>query len=682
MLKLIVKCRGKILKESPPLEKGQSYTIGRSTKNFIVLPEEAGISRKHLEVCVSEEAGTLQVKNLSSLSALVINGEEREEGEVAESFQVQGFEFVIKKEQTPELKPPASPEQDLDSKNDEAPFLSEAPPKKDVASPPQAAGEVLAPVSSTEKTTVMEDSQMGGQWAVYLKVYTEEGQDSPDIFKLKPHQTSWTVGKDKNCDLVLEDSHISRKHFQIQKEGASYFIMDLKSSNGTVLNDKELKPKKNYLLESGDSIFVLDMEIFFEVKNLALEKEIARLKPEQMPALRSKPSSLNVPAAYHPSYPVVAAPAVLPEGVAGATLEQVEASSSSPVQKLLKNKRFVIYGGVALIIVVVAFLNSGSPPEEQAAKPAAPKGELSGLSMEQQQMVKDSYQAAKQLYSQGKYEYCRSEIQKIHSHTDSYKGSKRLEVECTQAAENQRRQLDLEQKNKKAAQADALIQKVTDKCQSRFNRFKSKAALMTCLTPALELSPADSRVQILFEQFDEKEAEKLKAQQLRAKRRKKIQAIIKQYEKAKQIHQSGHTIKAIDSYKKFLKTSSYKELESTKQKAKRELSNITKNFEKKTSRLKAECESQFQAKKFKQAWQTCKEASLVIPAPYNKEIVFVMNQSRNRLQNMMKPIYEDATIHESVGNIATAKTQWQKIIAQDIEAGVYYDKAKIKLSKY
>ncbi len=678
MLKLIVKCRGKVLKEAS-LEKGQSYTIGRSKDNFIVLPEEAGISRKHLEVSVPEGEGPLKVKNLSSLSALLIHGEEVEEGEAAESFQVQGFEFVIKKQSPQELKSPPPPDQDLDLKKDESPPLSKDTPDKNAVLPPTGE-EGGGLVSSSDKTTVMEDSQRGGQWAVYLKVYAE-GQDSPDIFKLKPHQTEWTVGKDKNCDLVLEDSHISRTHFQIQKEGASYFIKDLKSSNGTMLNDKELKPKKNYLLESGDSIFILDMEILFEVKNLDLEKAIARLKPEQMPVLRGGLSAPGVPAAYHPSYPVASSPAVLPEGVAGATLEQRDVEASlSPLQKLLKNKKFVFYGGAALIIVGVVFLSS-PPPKEQDTKPV-PKGELAGLSMEQQQMVKDSYQAAKQLYSQGKYEYCRSEIQKIHSHTDSYKGSKRLEVECTQAAENQRRQLDLEQKNKKAAQADALIQKVTDKCQSRFHRFKSKAGLMTCLTPALELSPADSRVQVLFEQFDEKQAQKLKAQKLKMQRRKKIQAIIRQYKKAKEIHKSGHTVKAIDSYKKFLKTGSYKELEPTKQKARRELSNITKNFEEKTNRLKAECESRFQSKKFKEAWQVCKEASLVIPVPYNRDIVSVMKQSKNRLQNMMKPIYEDATIHESVGNIATAKAQWQKIMAQDIEEGVYYDRAKIKLSKY
>jgi transcriptional regulator with PAS, ATPase and Fis domain len=51
----------------------------------------------------------------------------------------------------------------------------------------------------------------------------------------------YTVGKDASCDLVLSDSTVSRKHFQIITTKERFFIRDLDSTNGTAVNGTRVK---------------------------------------------------------------------------------------------------------------------------------------------------------------------------------------------------------------------------------------------------------------------------------------------------------------------------------------------------------------------------------------------------------------------------------------------------------
>ena len=296
--------------------------------------------------------------------------------------------------------------------------------------------------------------------------------------------------------MVIDNANISRTHFKITKEGNNFFITDLKSSNGTLLNDKELKSQKSYSLESGDMIYILDIEILFEIRSPSLQQEIALLKPVPLPTQAS--AEMPSPANLVPFYPPP--PPLLPDGAPNLIAEGEEEKPQSRFA-FLRSKRVLIYGTILLLAGVFLLPDKKNNTAEQGKPVVQNQGILAGLTEQQQQIVKDTYQVAQQLYSQGKYEYCRSEIQKLHKYTDSYKQSKRLEIECAQAAENQRRQIELEQKHKKAAKTEAFIQRITDKCQAEFHSFLVKSALVDCLAPAIELEPADSRIQVLIDQI-------------------------------------------------------------------------------------------------------------------------------------------------------------------------------------
>lgn len=49
-----------------------------------------------------------------------------------------------------------------------------------------------------------------------------------------------TIGRDRDCELVLADAEVSRRHARLEAQGGIVFVRDLESSNGTLLNGRLL----------------------------------------------------------------------------------------------------------------------------------------------------------------------------------------------------------------------------------------------------------------------------------------------------------------------------------------------------------------------------------------------------------------------------------------------------------
>ncbi len=76
-----------------------------------------------------------------------------------------------------------------------------------------------------------------------------EGKESGREFVFD--QASVLIGRTSECDVVLYDPGVSRKHARIFGEGAGYFVEDMGSSNGTKVNGSIIKKKQ---LADGDAI--------------------------------------------------------------------------------------------------------------------------------------------------------------------------------------------------------------------------------------------------------------------------------------------------------------------------------------------------------------------------------------------------------------------------------------------
>ncbi|MEE8392483.1 MAG: FHA domain-containing protein [Anaerolineae bacterium] len=66
-------------------------------------------------------------------------------------------------------------------------------------------------------------------------------------------QKRMIIGRGTNCEIMLPERPVSRQHAQIEREGASYWLRDLRSKNRTYVNGQEMGDKP-YLLKDGDEI--------------------------------------------------------------------------------------------------------------------------------------------------------------------------------------------------------------------------------------------------------------------------------------------------------------------------------------------------------------------------------------------------------------------------------------------
>lgn len=119
--------------------------------------------------------------------------------------------------------------------------------------------------------------------------YDASSQDTLVLKGKKPRHTAWlvrkdgpreghihhlnqdatTIGRDAQCDIILDDEAVSRQHAKIkleetESEGARsmrFFIYDLASENGTTVNGA---PVLKQMLADGDTVVVARTALIFK----------------------------------------------------------------------------------------------------------------------------------------------------------------------------------------------------------------------------------------------------------------------------------------------------------------------------------------------------------------------------------------------------------------------------------
>jgi hypothetical protein len=68
------------------------------------------------------------------------------------------------------------------------------------------------------------------------------------------------LGRSKDCDVRVEDANVSRRHAELRREGADWWLVDLDSTNGTELNGRRISRSK---LSDGDTITLGGTDLVF-----------------------------------------------------------------------------------------------------------------------------------------------------------------------------------------------------------------------------------------------------------------------------------------------------------------------------------------------------------------------------------------------------------------------------------
>jgi hypothetical protein len=73
-----------------------------------------------------------------------------------------------------------------------------------------------------------------------------------------------TIGRSRQCEVMLDDPNVSRQHAELRARGGSWVLTDLGSTNGTRLNGRGVESPE--VLKPGDEIEIGTSKIKFELE--------------------------------------------------------------------------------------------------------------------------------------------------------------------------------------------------------------------------------------------------------------------------------------------------------------------------------------------------------------------------------------------------------------------------------
>ena len=97
-------------------------------------------------------------------------------------------------------------------------------------------------------------------------------------FSLRSANATYSIGSDPGNDLVINDKLVSMTHLYVERQGNQYFIRDLKSAFGTLVNGEHLAEKIE--IRDGDTIQIGDHTLIFK-NPLENSKSDPKAKPRQ-----------------------------------------------------------------------------------------------------------------------------------------------------------------------------------------------------------------------------------------------------------------------------------------------------------------------------------------------------------------------------------------------------------------
>ncbi len=108
-------------------------------------------------------------------------------------------------------------------------------------------------------------------------------QDGNVLKEIELDKQQLVIGRDEQNGIYLEDPSVSRRHALLSCALDEYFIEDLGSTNGTMLNDR---PVTKHILKSGDQLRIGEYVLSFERVDSGLVVEDD--DPEKTQVIRTK----------------------------------------------------------------------------------------------------------------------------------------------------------------------------------------------------------------------------------------------------------------------------------------------------------------------------------------------------------------------------------------------------------
>lgn len=638
------------------LSPNQDFVAGRGESCDCILRPERGISRQHFKLFQTELGWELE--SLSRFGELYVGGEkvDRTVLQPGQTFSVPPYEFVFEENfGNPEISVP-----------------SISAPRIYSGGEPNLGG---------TNSGADERTQIGAMpSAAILRLVDHRGQ-LVQTFNLQGF--NWVGGRDISCSIFIDNNKISRKQFEIQKTEETYFIRDLSSVNGTLVNGSPISTDQWTQMQSSDVLTVADWSVIFEIRDVNFEQRLSEVDAAFRAPVAYVPGSyapngfqdpMSMPALYLPRS----------DGGSGAPGQPGIPGGALPGMKLF-GRQISWLNPVRLAILVVAVFAIGySVMDEGESGPAQLKVQTAfeKLPIEKQQVVRMTYMNGRDLYSAGKYELARQKIAELHLIIDSYEDSKKLAEDIEHGVSAQQDKGKIQAQLEEDQKRQLHVREVVESCRALVKAKRFSIVLddiEACVQPALEFDPQNADIETLRKDVDFLVQEReIKAAQ-KADIAKKVAQRDALYKRATQIEKSGRPLTAITAYMNVVR-SPLPDPKNTKHRSQRKIASIEKDLRVRQSRLIRTADSEYAKGNRKAAIRALKKALRINPG--SSQIEDRIGQIIAELRKDMQPIYHEGILEESVGNVDTARQKFVKILDTSIAGEEYYDKAKMKMRKY
>ncbi len=533
-----------------------------------------------------------------------------------------------------------------------------------------------------------------------------------NVSSLEINKDEISIGRGKNCDIVLTDKKSSRKHTVIRKQGVNFLVVDLQSANGTYLNGVKIQEQS---LSGDDVIKIGDTEIQFRVMSLDYEEkknDFLSIPSESTPSgaqsdnvrgslkLDNMPPSSN--GRTNPLQSYVAGGALASQNLSrtqpGISMAGMSGLPSARRKTTLKDRfnELSTIGKAMVVILAAMFVlwfleeepsvqpNSGGPKRDIAAKkPGGPNvaRTFEKLSPEEKNIVKKSFEAAKVHYKAFNYDQSLFEIRKIFNYVDDYvedgdsardleqysmEGKRRLDAN----AEDKKRKEDEENRKKRLAELETDIEALME--SKDYEQAKALFSDVVALDP--ENAKVERWKQMIEEFYDIKRQEEINKQR-QTEINDNARTILVQ---AQELKKEGKCLAALDkAYSiRALVVSDKKILRSTTA----IVTDCKQDIETRLGPLLAEAKTAEDSGDVVVAYKQYKKATEVDPK--DKRGFQGMERIRSRLHEKAKVAYTEAVIAESYSDFEMAKKKYLECLDIAPQGDIYLERAKRKLARY
>lgn len=542
-----------------------------------------------------------------------------------------------------------------------------------------------------DRTILLSNAPMG-------KLLFKEGDSNHVEFKLQKPEIS--IGRGRNCDLILNDTQASRKHALLIREGNRYILRDLGSGNGTYVDGR---PIKEHTLSTDDVIRIGNVEFQF----VALDPNYASAEAQISPVSPDEISIQNLTRANIQS-PNAIDSAIGAEPIAGVSNGDPIAGIDNPTEKLTGIARYIEgykrLGRLQRLLVLVAIAAGAlyfydeqlfnqyvlmEPPPKKVLRKEKPKVKPSSspavsqqaawdkLTDEQKRFIETQYQLAFDHLSRKEYDQCIFEVQKIFALLPEYEKGRELERYAREAKKTLEA-FDAEKKrHAEEEERRAQLEKIVAEAAALMSEKKYPEAQLL-FPDILAVDPDHPKVAEWRKEIEEYQLELARQAEAKLVQERLYGKVQAQFMAAKALQSAQKFQEAIDAFEEVL-----------------ELESKIEEFESKVPGEIQACKDSIQAlrdplimkgKEFEaqgelaKAFREYEHASRIDPT--YPEAFLGMDRIRGVLTEQAKGIYTKGVLSESYSDFDDAQRQFESILGIAPEGSLYWERAQRKLNSY